>query len=195
MFTKVSNDDWQYLFPFLIIILVFIATDILGFIRKVDFAYSSGMLLLQPYRAITSHFLHADFNHLLANTFGIAVARFLFKELSLKNKYFFITLILLLIPLQSFLQWSIDIFLFKNPRSLLLGFSGLLYGIDAFILLSSIYGKKHILGFEIGLVSNSDVTRIVLILTTLGFVFSLLPRISFIGHLTGFAGGLILFVL
>ena len=85
--------------------------------------------------------------------------------------------------------------LFKDTRYILLGFSGLLYGVNAFILLSSVYGKKYMLGLKIGLERNLEVTKIVFVLSTLGFLLSALPRISFSGHLSGFVGGVILFCL
>ena len=74
--------------------------------------------------------------------------------LGLSNRAFFLTLIAFLIPVQVFLNWFYDIFIARNAMSLSLGFSAILYGIDAFILLASIYGKQTFLGVQIGLRSN-----------------------------------------
>ncbi len=193
--TRISQNDWQYVIPSLLLLTVFIGTDLLDIFQKSDFAYLSGVIINEPYRLVTAHLFHADFNHLLANTFGIVIVRYFFWQLKLKNTYFFIVLIFLLMPLQVFLQWFIDMPVLKNPFSLLIGFSGILYGADAFILFSSMLGKEKFLNFKLGLVSNIEVFRAMLLLTTLGFLSSLLPGISFSGHLTGFIAGSILFLL
>ena len=156
-------------------------------------AYFSGRLLLEPYRGLTSHLLHFDLSHLLSNVFGIVVARYFLKELKLTSAYLFLVLLSLLIPLHSFLQWLVDIYLFKNQMSLLIGFSGILYGIDSFILLSSIYGKRKFLTLHIGLTPNSKVSNAMFVLTCLGLCFSLLPKISLSAHLTGIIFGCLLF--
>ncbi|AAQ00265.1 MULTISPECIES: rhomboid family intramembrane serine protease [Prochlorococcus] len=194
MIKRTSKDDWQYLITFSLLAIVFIATDVLRIINKFDFAYISGRLLLEPYRIISTHFIHADLRHLLANAFGIVVVRYFFMQLRLKSSSLFIVLLLLLIPIQSFLQWVLDIYLINNPLSMLIGFSGLLYGVDAFILLSSIYGKNNFLHFDIGLSRNLQVRNAMSVLTGLGFIFSLFPRVSLSGHFTGFLAGLILFL-
>ena len=79
--------------------------------------------------------------------------------------------------------------------SLSLGFSAILYGIYAFILLASIYGKQTFLGVQIGLRSNYQCRQIMTVLTVMGVLYSFGPGISLIGHLSGFAAGAILFLL
>ena len=133
---NIKQKDWQYLLPALVCIFCFIATDILNLGNKVKFSYWSGNLLYEPYRIITSHFIHGDLQHLLANIFGIIVARFCLKSLKLNGDFFFLVLICLLIPTQTFILWASDIFLFNNPMSLAIGFSGIIYGIESFVLLS-----------------------------------------------------------
>jgi len=64
MLEKISKDDWQYFVPFLACTICFFATDFLGIIDKTSIAYWSGRLLYEPYRIITSHLFHGDFNHL-----------------------------------------------------------------------------------------------------------------------------------
>jgi len=195
MLKKVSKDDWQYLLPFLACSICFVATDLFGLIEKTRFAYWSGGLLIEPYRIITTHFIHGDAKHLLANSFGIVVARYCLKCLRLQGKFFFLLLIGLLIPLQTLLFWFIDIFIFRNPMSIAVGFSGILYGVDAFILLSSIYGKQRFVGLDIGLRKSKQIRQIIVVLAGLGITLSLLPGISLLGHLTGFIAGALLFLL
>ncbi len=192
---NISKDDWQYLIPFLICFVAFIGTDIFGLIDRLNFAYWSGKLLSQPHRIITSHFFHGDFRHLLLNTGGIIISRYFFMTLGLSSRSFFLTLIVSLIPVQVFLNWLYDIFVARNLMSLSLGFSGILYGIDAFILLASIYGKKTFLGVQIGLRSNYQCRQTMTVLTVIGVLYSFGPGISLIGHLSGFAAGSILFLL
>ncbi len=192
--TKIPNDDWQYFIPFVICAVVFVVTDVLGIIEKTNLAYWSGGLLAQPYRVVTTHFVHGDARHLLANTFGIAICRYCLKGMQLKNDYFFLLLVSLLIPSQILIFWLADVFLFRNPMSLAVGFSGVIYGADAFILLSSIVGKQRFLFVDLGLEKNYQIRQTMAAFTGIGFVWSLLPGVSLLGHLSGFAAGLILFL-
>ena len=146
---QVSKDDWQYLLPFCVCVSCFVVTDILNLLEKINLAYWSGALTLQPYRIITSHFLHVDIKHLLANTFGIIVARYCLQSLRLKSNFFFGLVVVLLIPMQTLILWILDIFLFKNPMSLAIGFSGILYGVDAFVLLASRFQTQPFANFEL----------------------------------------------
>ena len=190
---KIDKFDWQYLIPLSTIVFIFIGTDVFGLLEKMDLAYFSGRLFFQPYRILTSHFVHYDQNHLLANSFGIVIARYFLKELKLKSKSFVLALIPLLIVSQSCFQWLVDIYIFGNRMSLLIGFSGILYGINSFILLSSIYGKEKFLNLHIGLSRNPKVCNAISVLIGLGLCFSLLPKISLTGHLTGLVAGVLLF--
>ena len=191
----VSKDDWQYLIPFLICLVAFIATDMLGLISKSNLSYWSGGLLAQPHRIITSHFVHGGFIHLLFNTGGIIIARYFFMTLGLSNSGFFLILIALLMPVQVSINWIYDIFIARNPMSLSVGFSGILYGVDAFILLASIYGKQTFLGVQIGLRSDYQCRRTMTALLIMGVLYSFGPGISLMGHLSGFVAGAILFLL
>ena len=191
---KISKDDWQFLLPFLVCLICFIATDIFGIIQKAKFAYWSSRLLEEPFRIITTHFIHSDAKHLLGNTFGLIVARYFLKSLNLKGNLFFLLLVGLLIPLQTLIFWFIDIFFFKNPMSIAVGFSGILYGVYAFILLSSIYGKQSFVCLRIDLRKDQQIRQAMIALTGIGIAWSLLPRISLIGHLSGFIAGAVLFL-
>ena len=190
---NISSDDWQYMGPFLVCLVLFLATSV-GVLSKSDFAYWSGGLLLQPHRIITNHFIHLDFGHLLSNTIGIVIARYFLRMLGLSNKLFFIMLISLLMPLQVLFHWFFDIFIINNPMSISAGLSGVLFGVDAFILLASVYGKYRFMGVEIGLVKNYQARQTLIVLTGFSVVYSFLPGVSLIGHLTGFIAGSLLFL-
>jgi len=193
MLEKISKDDWQYFVPFLACTICFFATDLFGIIDKASIAYWSGRLFYEPYRIITSHFFHGDFNHLLANISGIIVARYFLKSLSLQSDYFFLAFIVLIIPLQSFICWCIDILVYRNPMSLAIGFSGVLFGIDAFILMTTIYGKKKFVYIGCELKKDSRLLKSISVLTGIGIIWAFLPGISLLGHMSGILAGFILF--
>ena len=195
MVEKFSKDDWQYLVPVIACTVCFFATDLLEIIDKTSFAYWSGRLFYEPYRIITSPFLHGDFNHLLANISGIIVARYFLKSLCLQSDYFFLAFIALIIPLQAFIFWSVDIFVFKNPMSLAIGFSGVLFGIDAFILMTTIFGKKKFFFIRCELKNNLRLLKSIFILTSIGIMWSFFPGISLLGHMSGLFAGFLLFFL
>ena len=192
---NISDKDWQYLIPVLVCTICFIATDIVVVVKKIEFSYWSGLLSSQPYRIITNHFIHQNTHHLLANISGIVVARYCLNGLSLKGKYFFLILIMILVPLQTLLFWFSDLFIFNNTMSIAIGFSGIIYGVDSFILLSSIYGKNKFLWLQPQLRTNKQIRKILVSLTVIGCLWSLLPGISLLGHLTGMMAGVILFLL
>ena len=195
MLKKISKDDWQYLIPSLACTICFVASDFLGIIEKTSIAYWSGRLFLEPYRILTSHFFHGDINHFLANISGIIVARYFLKALNLRDNNFFLVLTCFLIPIQSIIFFLFDILVFRNSMSLAIGFSGILFGVDAFILLTTIFGKRRFLFFDCGLVRNQKLLRSILVMTMIGIIWSFLPGISLLGHLSGFLAGGLLFLL
>ena len=193
MIEKISKDDWQYLVPFFACTICFIATDFLGIIDKTYIAYWSGRLFYEPYRVITSHFFHGDLNHLLANVSGIIVARYFLKSLGLKSDYFFLAFVALIMPLQAFICWCLDILVLGNPMSLAIGFSGVLFGIDAFILMTTIYGKNKFLSISCELKKDPGLLKSISLLTGVGIIWSFLPGISLFGHMSGLLAGFLLF--
>ena len=194
MINKLPKDDWQFFIPFLVCTICFITTDLLGILEKTSFAYWSGRLLFEPYRIITSHFFHGDINHLLANISGIIVVRYFLKALRLRNNYFFIVFISLVIPLQTFILWCMDIFIFGNSMSLVIGFSGILFAMDAFILMTTIYGKQRFFLLKCNLEKDLRLFNSICFLTGIGIIWSFLPGISFLGHVSGLLAGFILFL-
>ena len=192
---KIINKENQFIIPSLLCILLFIVINFKRFFLISDFSYWSSNLLNQPYRILSYSFVHKDFNHLLSNLFGIVVVRYCFINLKLKNIYLFFYLIFLLIPIQTFYLFIIDNFLFYDPNHLLIGFSGIIFGAFSFILLSSIYGKEYIFNIFIGLKKNYEIKKLMTIFLSLGIVYSLLPGISFSGHVAGILSGFFIFFL
>ena len=193
MLNKVAKDDLQYFLPFLVCTTCFIATDFLGIVEKTSVAYWSGRLLAEPYRIITSHFFHGNINHLLSNVGGIIVARYFLRALKLRSDVFLFVFIALIIPLQTLLCWCVDIFVYRNSMSLAIGFSGILFGVDAFILMTTIFGKKRFLFIECGMSRNPQLFKSISLLTGIGIIWSLFPGISFLGHISGLVAGLLLY--
>tara|TARA_Y100001978_G_scaffold167405_1_gene155492 strand:- start:218 stop:805 length:588 start_codon:yes stop_codon:yes gene_type:complete len=194
MLERISKDDWQYFAPFLACFGCFLATDVLGIVDKTSIAYWSGRLLYEPHRIITSHFFHINFNHLLANISGIIVARYFLKSLRLESNFFFLAFIAFTMPLQTFISWCIDTFVYGNPMSLAIGFSGVLFGLDAFILMTTIFGKKNFLFIRCKLRKNQRLLKSISVLTGVGIIWSFMPGISLIGHISGLLSGFILFL-
>ena len=192
---KIINKEAQFIIPSFLCILLFIVINSKSFFLISDFSYWSSNLLNQPYRILSYSFLHKDFNHLLSNLFGIVVVRYCFINLKLKNIYLFFYLIILLIPIQTFYLFIVDNFLFYDPNHLLIGFSGIIFGAFSFILLSSIYGKEYIFNIFIGLKKNYEIKKLMTIFLSLGIVYSLLPGISFSGHVAGILSGFFIFFL
>ena len=160
-----------------------------------DLSYSSSNIINQTYQILSYSFVHKDLNHLLSSIFGIVVVRYCFINLKLKNIYLFFYLIILLIPIQTFYLFIVDNFLFYDPNHLLIGFSGIIFGTFSFILLSSIYGKEYIFNIFIGLKKNYEIKKLMTIFLSLGIVYSLLPGISFSGHVAGILSGFFIFFL
>ncbi len=192
---KILNKEAQFIIPSFLCFSLFIIINSKRFFLLSDLSYWSGNLINQPYRILSYSFLHKDFNHLLSNLFGIVVVRYCFIKLKLKNIFLFLYLIILIIPIQTFFLFIIDNFLFYNPNSLLVGFSGIIFGTFSFILLSSICGKECILNIYIGLKKNNEIYRLMTVFLSLGIVYSLLPSISLSGHIVGILSGIIIFIL
>ena len=192
---KIINKEAQFIIPSFLCLLLYIVINLKRFFLISDFSYWSSNLLNQPYRILSYSFLHKDFNHLLSNLFGIVVVRYCFKKLKLKNIYLFFYLIILLIPIKTFYLFIIDNFLFYDPNHLLIGFSGIIFGTFSFFLLSSVFGKVYIFNIFIGLKKNYEIKKLMTIFLSLGIVYSLLPGISFSGHVAGILSGFFIFFL
>ena len=96
-------------------------------------------------------------------------------------------------PLQAFICWCLDILVLGNPMSLAIGFSGVLFGIDAFILMTTIYGKNNFLSIRCELKKDPRLLKSISLLTGVGIIWSFLPGISLFGHMSGLLAGFLLF--
>tara|TARA_Y100001968_G_C19374081_1_gene726663 strand:+ start:932 stop:1543 length:612 start_codon:yes stop_codon:yes gene_type:complete len=187
--------DYQFILSSLIIVIIFILSDILKVIDKIQYSYSPEYIFKEPYRIFTAHFFHGDVNHLLANIFGIIMTRYFLIQLNLKNRFFYLSLILSLIPVQILLVLYIDAILNNSENYFAYGFSGVIYGCLSFILLSATYGKGYFLGSKIGLKKNTNVINSTKLIIMIGILYSLIPGISLTGHVSGLIAGLVLFLI
>ncbi len=196
---SISKYDWQYILSASLLISVFILTDLIGVIDKEYFYFVPKLISDQPYRIFTSILTHADLNHLLSNLGGIIITRYFLMRLGNKNRFFYLKFILSCSFLNFFIIWGyekiLSYFLNFYPKYAALGFSGIIYALFGFILLSSFYGKKYFLGKKIGFKSNYEVQKMSKTICFIGLIFSFLPGVSLLGHLSGFIAGCFLFLI
>ncbi len=194
---SISKYDWQYIFSASILILVFILTDLLRVFDKEFLYYLPKLINDQPYRIFTSILIHVDLNHLLSNLGGIVITRYFLMRLGIKSKFFYIKFILICSFLNFLVIWFYEkillYFLKIYPNYIALGFSGIIYGLFGFLLLTSFYGKSYFLGNKIRLKSNYEIQKMSKTICFIGLIFSFLPGVSLIGHISGFIAGCLLF--
>ena len=195
---SISKYDWQYLITGFLLISVFIFTDLIGVIDKEYFYFVPRLISDQPYRILTSILVHADLNHLLSNLGGIIITRYLLMRLGIKSRFFYLKFIVICSFLNFFIIWFYEkILSYFNiyPNYAALGFSGIIYALFGFLLLTSFYGKSYFLGKKIGLKSNSEVQKMLRTICLLGLIFSFIPGVSLLGHISGFIAGCFLFLI
>ena len=196
---SISKYDWQYILSASLIILVFILTDLIGVFDKEFLYFVPRLISDQPYRIFTSILVHADLNHLLSNLGGIIITRYFLMRLGIESRFFYLKFILICSFLIFFIIWIYEKFLsyFFNFYSnyAALGFSGIIYALFGFLLLASFYGKSHFLGKKIGLKSNYEVQKMSKTICLIGLIFSFLPGVSLLGHISGFIAGCFLFLI
>jgi len=196
---SITKYDLQYFVTGFFLILVFIFTDLIGVIDKENFYFVPSLISDQPYRIFTSILTHADLNHLFSNLGGIIITRYFLMRLGIESKFFYLKFILICPFLNFFVIWIYEKILsyFFNvyPNYAALGFSGILYALFGFLLLTSFYGKKYFLGEEVGFESNYEVQKMSKTICLIGLIFSFLPGVSLLGHLSGFIAGCFLFLI
>ena len=196
---SISKYDWQYIISALLLISVFIFTDLIGVLDKEIFYFVPRLINDQPYRIFTSILIHADLNHLLSNLGGIIITRYFLMRLGIKSRFFYLKFILICSFFNFFIIWFyekiLSYFFQFFPNYAALGFSGIIYGLFGFLLLSSFYGKSYFLGKEIGLKSDFEVHKMSKTICFIGLIFSFLPGVSLLGHISGFIAGCFLFLI
>ncbi len=187
--------DNQYIITASILIAIWLMTDIFGLIEKNNWMFWSRMMQYELHRFITSALIHANANHLLANLGGIVIARVMFKRLWMRSNYLFLLLTIFLIPISNLLQWLWEGIIVSNPNAATLGFSGVVYGVNAFLLLCAISGKNKFFGIPINIHKNYQVQQSMIVLTIIGQIWNYSGGVSIVGHNSGFVAGIILFLI
>jgi len=179
--------------------LVFIFTDLVRVFDKKFLYYVPRLISNEPYRIFTSILIHIDLNHLLSNLGGIIITRYFLMKLGIQSRFFYIKFILICSFLNFLIIWFYEKILlyFFNiyPNYAALGFSGIIYGLFGFLLLTSFYGKSYFLSNKIGLKSNYEIQKMSKTICLIGLIFSFLPGVSLLGHISGFISGCLLFFL
>ena len=195
----ISKNDWQYIISASLLIIFFILTDIIRVFDKEFLYFVPRLISVQPYRIFTSILVHADLNHLLSNLGGIIITRYFLMRLGIESRFFYLKFILICSFLNFFIIWVyekiLSYFLNFYPNYAALGFSGIIYALFGFLLLTSFYGKSHFLGKKIGLKSNYEVQKMSKTICLIGLIFSFLPGVSLLGHISGFIAGCFLFLI
>ena len=196
---SISKYDWQYVICTFILIIFFLCTDFFRLFDKEFLFYVPKLINDQPYRIFTSILIHADLNHLLSNLGGIVITRYFFIKLGLNSKFFYLKFILICSSFNFVFTWIFERFLsyvfniYFNYASL--GFSGIIYALFGFILLSSFYGKSYFLSSKINLKRNYEIQKMSKTICFIGLIFSFLPGVSLLGHISGFVTGCFLYLL
>ena len=195
----ISKYEWQYIVSSSLLILVFILTDVIKVFDKEILYFAPRLISDQPYRIFTSILVHADLNHLLSNIGGIIISRYFLIKLGIKRRFFYFKFILICSFLNFVITWIFEKFLSYlfniYPNYVSLGFSGIVYALFGFVLLSSFYGKRYFFGSEINLKRSYEIQKISKTICLIGLIFSFLPGVSLIGHLSGFVTGCFLFLI
>ena len=196
---SISKYDWQYLVSASVLISVFIFTDLIKVFDKEFLYFVPRLISDQPYRIFTSIWVHADLNHLLSNLGGINITRYFLMRLGIASRLFYLKFILICSFLNFFIIWVyekiLSYFFDIYPNYAALGFSGIIYALFGFLLLTSFYGKNYFLGKKISLKSNDEVQKMSKTICFIGLIFSFLPGVSLLFHVSGFVAGCFLFLI
>ncbi|WP_414477794.1 rhomboid family intramembrane serine protease [Prochlorococcus sp. MIT 1223] len=192
---SIKTIDFQFIIISILIFFVFIVENAFTTIDKINFAYIPSIIINQPYRIITTHFIHHDLAHLTANIFGIIIARYFLIAIKINDNLILLKLFLLIAPTQVLINWFIDSYILLKLNYIGYGFSGIIYGVNAFILLSALFGKEKFLNYRISLRKNNSISRSIFFISIISFIYSLTPGVGLTAHLSGFIAGSIIFVL
>ena len=182
---SISKNDWQYILSASLLIIVFILTDLIRVFDKEFLYFVPRLISDQPHRIFTSILIHADLNHLLSNLGGIIITRYFLMRLGIESRFFYLKFIFICSFINFFILWVyekiLSYFLNFYPNYAALGFSGIIYALFGFLLLTSFFGKKYFLGKEIGFKSNYEVQKMSKTICLIGLIFSFLPGVSLLG--------------
>jgi len=191
----IKKIEYQFFLLIFLCFISFIFINILGIKEIFELAYSPGYLIKEPHRILLYNFVHKDLNHLFSNFFGIIIIRYCFINLKIKSINLFCYLTTLIIILQTFMLYLIDNFLLNKYDHFLIGFSGIIFGVNAYLMMASYFGTNQFFMKFIGLKRNYYIFRLNLFILCFGFIYSLMPGISLEGHFCGALSGLIIFYL
>ena len=196
---SISKYDWQYIICGFTLVLAFISTDLISVLDKEYLYYVPNFISDEPHRIFTSIIVHADLNHLLSNLGGIIITRYFLMKLGLEKRFFYLKFTLICSFLNFCIIWvyeKISSYFFNDSLNYAaLGFSGIIYALFGFLLLTSFSGKIYFLGEKICLRSNYEIHKMLKTLSLIGLIFSFLPGISLLGHISGFIAGCFLFLI
>ena len=191
----INKIEYQFFLLIFLCFLSFIFINILGIKDISQLAYYSGYLIKEPHRILLYNFVHKDLNHLFSNVFGIIIIRYCFINLEINSTNLFCYLTTLIIILQTSMLYIIDNFLLNKYDHFLIGFSGILFGVNAYLMMASYSGINQFFMKFIGLKRNYYIFRLNLFILSFGLIYSLMPGISLEGHFCGLLSGLIIFYL
>lgn len=166
-------------------LLMFILVELVGSSRDTATMLRFGaMFRLEGFspewwRYFASTFLHFGFMHLLMNSFALYVFAPPLERMIGSARY-------LLFYLLSGLAGSSISYLLMSSGTVSAGASGAVYGVFAAYLYLAIF-RKDLLDAQ----SGQTIKTILIV----GLIYSLLPGVSFFGHLGGFVGGFALMAL
>jgi len=187
--------DHQFFLLIILCCISFVFINILGIKEISQAAYSANYIIKEPYRIFLYNFVHKDLNHLVSNIFGIIIIRYCFINLKIKSSNLFYYLTILIIFLQTFMLYIIDNFLLNKSDHFLIGFSGIVFGVNAYLMMASYFGNNRFFMNIIGLKRNFYIFRLNTFILIFGFIYSLLPGISLEGHFCGALSGLLIYYL
>ena len=127
------------------------------------------------YRLITGAFMHASLQHILANMYSFYNLGSYCENFTTKRNYIIALIV-------SLIGSSLMVFNFSNPQVYTVGFSGVVFGVLGFYAVCLYKNDGRLDEYE-----KNYLIRVILS----NVIVSLMPGISWQGHLGGFIGGLI----
>ena len=162
----------------LTLILICVAVYILQMMNPnltSQFGLYAGSLSAQGfYRIVTCAFLHGSLEHIFVNMVSLYNIGSYVEEYMGSKKYIIVVLV-------SLLTSGLAVVFLSPPRTLTVGFSGVIFGLfGAFISIMIITGAIH----------NRSVYSMVMRMLIPNIIISIMPGVSWQGHLGGFIGGM-----